>query len=320
MRRIIIDTDIGTYYDDAFAVLLAAQSPELKLEGVTTVYGDTILRAKIARKVLNIAGKSEIPVFSGCGKPLKGNALMFGWEGANILDTSDESLKPSPGYAIDFIVDCILANPDEITVITLGALTNIAVALAKEPNIAKKIQELIIMGGVIVPVVDQKGIRRSPIEEYNLNNDPVAAEIVFNSGAPITLVPIDVTLKVPLKPEQIALIRATNKPVPKLVSNILDAWPEQERQIYLSVGIPTEFTGIWLHDPLTVGVSIDRTFVTTARLHVDVEYAPTPIDRDLLIRNDILRTIPKKKEPNTDVAVDVQAERFTEFFTQRIIT
>jgi inosine-uridine nucleoside N-ribohydrolase len=175
------------------------------------------------------------------------------------------------------------------------------------------------MGGVIVPVVDKKGITRSPIEEYNLNNDPVAAKIVLGSGANITLVPIDVTLRVPMTQSQIEAIERGKSKSAQMVSRILKPWPAQERLIYLSVGIPTEFTGIWLHDPLTVGVAFDPTLITTARLHVSAEYAPTLVPRDLLIRNDILRTIPKKRQANMNVAVDVDANRFTELFSQRMI-
>jgi inosine-uridine nucleoside N-ribohydrolase len=104
----------------------------------------------------------------------------------------------------------------------------------------------------------------------------------------------------------------------QMVSRILEPWPEQERLIYLSVGIPTEFTGIWLHDPLTVAVAADPSLITSARIHVATEYAPTLVPRDLLIRDDILRTIPKKKAPNMNVAVDVDADRFTQLFADRI--
>lgn len=318
MHKLIVDTDIGTYYDDAFAVLLACRSPEIELLGVTTVYGDTKLRSRIARKVLNVAGRADVPVATGVGQPLRGNSLMFGFEGENILDDSDGDLAASDEHAVDFIIRSIMENPDEVSVVTLGAVTNLAVAFVKEPEIASKMKELIIMGGVIVPIVDQKGIRRSPIEEYNLNNDAVAAQIVFSSGMPIVLCPIDVTLKVPLRPDQVETIQASADPVAKLVADILAVWPPQEHQIYLSVGIPTEHTGLWLHDPLTVALVFDKSFCEITRLHVAAEFAPTPIERDLIIRNDVLRTIPKKDAPNMDVCVDVEADRFTDLFTARI--
>lgn len=319
-QKLIIDTDIGTYYDDAFAVLLATRSPEIDLLGVTTVYGDTDLRARIARKVLNIAGRSDVPVFKGIGRPLQGYALMFGFEGQNILEEADKDLKYNDGHAVNFIIRTIMENPGEVTVVTLGAVSNLAVAYVMEPAIAKNMKELIMMAGVIVPIVDVKGVRRSPVEEYNLNNDPLAAQIVFNSDMPKTLVPIDVTLQIPLRPDQVERINAAKNPVARLVSNILAVWPPQEYQIYLSVGIPTEHTGLWLHDPLTVALSADKSFCGFTRIHVDAEFAPTTVERDMLIKHDILRTIPKKLPPNMNVAITVDASRFTEHFTSRIVS
>lgn len=317
-HKVIIDTDIGTYYDDAFAVLLATRSPEIELLGVTTVYGDTALRSRIARKVLDVAGRPDVPVATGVGKPLQGNSLMFGFEGERILEPSDTASGAIDELAVNFIIRTVMEHPGEVTVVTLGAVTNMAVALVLEPRIAENIKELIMMAGVIVPIVDAKGIRRSPVEEYNFNNDPLAAQIVCRSNMPMTLCPIDVTLQVPLRPDQVERIHASDDPVGKLVAGILDAWPSQERQIYLSVGIPTEHTGLWLHDPLTVALVFDKSLCETTRLHIAPEFEPTPIDRDLLLRNDILRTIPKKLDPNMEVCVTVDANRFTEMFTNRI--
>lgn len=124
--------------------------------------------------------------------------------------------------------------------------------------------------------------------------------------------------KGPATSEQLSRINASKDPVAKLVSSILGVWPPQERTIYLSVGIPTEHTGLWLHDPLTVALAFDKTFCEITRLHIAAEFAPTPIERDLIVRNDVLRTIPRKLPPNMDLCVDVQVERFTEMFTDRM--
>lgn len=317
-HKLILDTDIGTYYDDAFATLLAALSPDIELLGVTTVYGDTKLRARIARKVLNTVGRQDVPVFGGIGKPLRGNSFMFGFEGQNILDENDKDLKYSDEHAVNFIIRTIMDNPGEVTVVTLGAVSNLAMAYIMEPRIAKNMKELIMMAGVVVPIVDQKGVRRSPVEEYNFNNDPIAAQIVVESDMPKTMVPIDVTLQIPLRKDQVEKLHAAKTPAAKLVSGILDVWPQQERAIYLAVGIPTEHTGLWLHDPLTVALVYDRSFCEIIPLHIDAEFAETTIERDMLIKRDILRTLPKKLEPNMKVAVSVQSSRFTNHFTARI--
>lgn len=320
MERLIVDTDIGTYYDDAFAVLLAANSPEVQFEGVTTAYGDTGLRSQIACKVLEFIGRPEVPVYTGIGDPLgEAEAVMFGFEGEGIFDDGEPEKQPEKESAVEFLVRIVRENPGEITICTLGAVSNVAAAIRLDPNFVRDLKHLIIMGGVIVPIVDEKGIHRSPVEEYNLNNDPTAAKIVMNSGANITLVPIDVTLRVPMTQAQIDAMSSGTSKSAQMVARILKPWPEQERLIYLSVGIPTEHTGIWLHDPLTIAVAYDPSLITTARIHVATEFAPTLINRDMLIRNDILRTIPKKKAPNMNVAVEVDADRFTQLFADRIV-
>jgi len=317
-HKMILDTDIGTYYDDAFATLLAALTPDINLLGVTTVYGDTELRSRIARKVLNTVGRQDVPVFKGVGKPLRGNSLMFGFEGQNILDESDKNLAYEKEHAVNFIIRTIMDNPGEVTVVTLGAVSNLAMAYIMEPRIAQNMKELIMMAGVIVPIVDQKGVRRSPVEEYNFNNDPIAAQIVVESDMPKLMVPIDVTLQIPLNPDQVEKLHKSNKPSAKLVSNILDVWPPQERAIYLAVGIPTEHTGLWLHDPLTVALVYDRSFCEIIPMHIDAEFVDTTVGRDMIIKRDILRTLPKKLEPNMKVAVTVQSRRFTDHFTARM--
>ena len=136
---------------------------------------------------------------------------------------------------------------------------------------------------------------------------------------PKTLVTIDVTLQIPLEDKHLERINGANAPVPRLVGDLLAVWPPQERQIYLSVGIPTEHTGLWLHDPLTVALVYDSSFCEVTPLHIAAEFTPTTVGRDMVIRDDILRTIPKKLPPNMNVAVTVDADRFTDHFTARIV-
>ena len=315
--RVIIDTDIGTYYDDALAVMFAAQCPELKVEGVVTCYGDTDLRAKIAVKVLQVCDRTDIPVFKGIGRPMRGHALMFGFEGEGILEPG-EDVKYDDQHGVDFIIETIMNNPGEIKVCTLGTVSNVAHAILREPKVIENIKELIIMAGVVIPIVDAKGIRRSPREEYNFNNDAIAAEIVLQSGMPISYVPCDVTLDTPLLDEDVERIRNAKTPISEQVMRILDIWPPQEKLIYVSVGIPTEFTALWLHDPLVVMHAFDQSLLGMWPLHIAVEYPPTVIERDMVIATDILRTTPKKLPPNMNVALDVDGPRVSHFFTDRI--
>ena len=315
--RIILDTDIGTYYDDACAVTFAAQCPELKVEGVTTCYGDTDLRAKIAAKVLQVCDRTDIPVFKGIGRPMRGYALMFGFEGEGILEPG-EDVKYEDQHAVDFIIETIMNNPGEIKVVTCGTVSNVAHAILREPKVIESIKELIIMAGVVIPIVDEKGVRCSPREEYNFNNDAIAAEIVLQSGMPISYIPCDVTLYTPLLDEDRERIRATKTPITEMITKILDIWPPQEKLIYVSVGIPTEFTALWLHDPLVVMHAFDRSLLGMWPLHIAVEYPPTTIERDMVVTTDILRTTPKKLPPNMNVALDVDGPRVSHFFAERI--
>ncbi|MCU6735697.1 nucleoside hydrolase [Diplocloster agilis] len=320
-KKLIIDTDVGSDFDDAFAMLLACQSEEIDLLGVTTVWVDAYKRARIAKKVLKIAGKPEIPVFAGISKPLDGSGTVwYGYEGGGIMDEGDDtdpSLEPEDGHAVDFIIDTVMAHPGEVTIITLGSLSNLAIAIVKEPRIVKNIKEVIAMGGVIVPVVDQKGITRSPIEEYNFNCDKIATKIVFDAGLNFTIIPIDVTLKVPVPPEDVEILKNSSKPIARAAYRMLEVWPEQEKMLYISGGVPTEHTDLWMHDPLCVAVLADRSFVDLYDLHIAVEFGPTFIPRELMVRDDILRTVPKKLPPNCHVALGVRSKAFTDFVVER---
>ncbi len=320
-KKLIIDTDIGTDFDDAFAVLLAGVSEEVDFLGVTTVWSRAHERARIAKKVLAIAGREEVPVFAGISKPIdQSENVWYGYEGGGILDEGDESndaLEPEKKHAVDFIIDTVMANPGEVTLITLGSLSNLAVALIKEPMIAQNLKEVISMGGVIVPIVDKMGISRSPIEEYNFNCDKIATEIVFKSGVNLTIIPIDVTLKVPVPPTYVQMLKDCDRPIAKAAYRMLEVWPEQEKILYISGGVPTEHTDLWMHDPLCVATLINRDFVDLFDLHIDIEYGPTFIPRELIVRDDILRTVPKKLPPNCRVALGVRSEEFAKFIIGR---
>ena len=320
-KKLIIDTDVGTDFDDAFALLLACQSDEIELLGVTTVWSNAYERARIAKKVLKIAGKPDIPVCAGISKPIDGSGTVwYGYEGGGIMDEGDDvdpSLEPEKKHAVDFIIDTVMANPGEVTVITLGSLSNLAIAIVKEPRIVENIKEVISMGGVVVPVVDKMGITRSPIEEYNFNCDKIATKIVFDAGLNFTMIPIDVTLKVPVPPSDVEILKNSDRPIAKAAWRMLEVWPEQEKMLYISGGVPTEHTDLWMHDPLCVAVLVDRSFVDLYDLHIDIEYGPTFIPRDLIIRDDILRTVPKKLPPNCHVALGVRSKDFTDFIVKR---
>lgn len=147
MERIILDTDIGTDVDDVMAVALAAVSPELKVEGITTVYGDVDLRARMVTKVLHMLGREDIPVMAGSRDVLLRNREIWwlGHEGEGLLTEADRDLAYDRRHAVDFIIDTVMKNPKEITLIGIGPFTNFAIALVREPRIADYVKQIIIM-------------------------------------------------------------------------------------------------------------------------------------------------------------------------------
>ena len=199
-RKIIIDTDPGQ--DDAFAILLALGSPELDVVAVTAVAGNAPLgkTERNARQILELAGRPDIRVAPGCARPMvrplrtaeyvHGESGLEGWD-APALATPALSV-----HGVDLIIDAIMAAPEgEITLCLLGPLTNIAMALVKEPRIARRIREIVLMGGGYF-----EGGNITPAAEFNIFVDPHAAHVVFASGAPLTMVPIDCTYKAILTP------------------------------------------------------------------------------------------------------------------------
>ena len=190
-QQILLDTDIGTDVDDCLALALILASPEVTLTAVTTVYGDARLRGRMVLKLLALRGVSDVPVVAGAERPLLGRPPVYwaGHEGQGLLTPEDESAgamhggashQPSEEHAVDLIVRTVMAHPGEITLIAIGPLTNVALALLKEPRLATNLAGLTVMGGV----VGGAGALHLPWVEHNFRCDPEAAQIVLASGAP----------------------------------------------------------------------------------------------------------------------------------------
>ncbi|HEX6440797.1 MAG TPA: nucleoside hydrolase [Stellaceae bacterium] len=201
-RRIIIDTDPGI--DDAVAILLALASPELDVLGLVAVAGNLPLGVTElnARALAELAGRPEIPVHAGCPRPMSPAAVsaahVHGDGGLGGLALPEPKVAPQPEHGVDFLVRKLReAKPKSITLCALGPLTNIAVALVMAPQIADRIQELVLMGGAArIPG------NITPAAEFNIHCDPQAAAVVFESGVPITMAPLDVTQALRCTPEQ----------------------------------------------------------------------------------------------------------------------
>ncbi len=255
MERILLDTDIGSDVDDAHALVFALKSPDLSLEGVTTVYGKTDVRAKIARKLLDYAGRSDVPVHAGHGTPFvlgPHDIWHTGREGEGVLSNADYALPlqaMSIGEtAVNFLVERIMARPGEYNLVTIGALTNVAKAIQQEPRVVDNIKRMYIMGGKVSRTLfgldDCFGEDDSP--EHNIACDIQAAQRVFATPIPKTVLPINVTALVPITREAFEQLR-TGHPADEALYALTKVWFDYRDQGF---GHPTTFT--CMHDPLTV--------------------------------------------------------------------
>jgi inosine-uridine nucleoside N-ribohydrolase len=320
-KRVIIDTDPGV--DDALAILLALRSPELRVEALTTVNGNVSLEqaTKNAALLMGLLDPKPRPILAqGAARPLKKvpfrAQFVHGSNGLGDLDrfrTPDGSyryprpdLPPQIPDATEVILDLLKRYPDELTLIALGPLTNVAKALAADKRCMKMLRELIIMGGAIrVPG------NVTPAAEFNIFVDPHAAYRVFKAGIPITLVPLDVTQKVLLEFGEMAnLSREMEPPLGMFVSDTTAKAMEHLEQLK---GI----AGIYLHDPLAIGVSIRPSLVKVTPLHVQVVTCGGITEGMTLadlrpIRDDL------KEQPNIHVALEVDAVGFLSLFKERL--
>jgi len=244
-RPIIIDTDPGT--DDAIAIWLALASPELEVLGITAVAGNVPLRLteKNARKVCELAKRSDIKVLAGCSRPLLRPLVtaedFHGETGLGDTDLPEPSMPLQPGHAVDWLVDTLMAAADgEITLCPLGPLTNIAMAIVKEPRILPKIREVVLMGGGFFA-----GGNITPAAEFNIYCDPHAAHVVFSSGVKLTMMPLDVTHQARTSRDRISAVRALGTPVGVAAAAMMASHGKRDAQDRDKDGGP-------LHDPCVI--------------------------------------------------------------------
>src|SRR3990172_7389754 len=320
-RRIILDIDPGI--DDAMAVLLATQSPELRIEAITVVSGNVIvdLGAENALKLVELAGRPDIIVAKGAKYPLQRKLItaeaVHGKNGLGEVELPVPHKELDPRHAVDVIIDIVNAHPGDITLVPVGPLTNIGLAFLKDPAITQKIPEIVLMGGSIA------GGNASPAAEANIYNDPEAAKIVFNSRIPITMVDLGATAQAKLERHHLPLLANSGSPIGRFVAEIGD--------FYIGFSERLGFSGSDLHDPLAVGMAFDKTFARELRpMHIDVEtkgqltYGETVANRYLLLEGieDVgdhyeVTSFPRV-EPNAEVPLVVDGDRFLETFLSRL--
>ena len=263
-RKIIIDTDPGQ--DDAVAILLALASPELDVVGITAVAGNVplSLTEKNARKICELAGKPQTRVFAGAIRPLVRNLVtaeeVHGKTGLDGPDLPEPAMKLQDQYAVDFIVETLMKEESgSVTLCPLGPLTNIALALVREPRIAPRIREIVLMGG---GYFEQGNV--TPSAEFNIYVDPHAADVVFRSGAPIVMMPLDVTHKALTTGPRIAAFRNLKTRVGDATAKMLEFFERFDEEKYGTDGGP-------LHDPCVIAWLLKPDLFKGRRCNVTVE-------------------------------------------------
>lgn len=264
-RRIIIDTDPGQ--DDAFAILLALGSPEeLEVVGVSTVAGNVPLERTTlnAQMVLELAGRADIPVYPGCRRPMVRPLFtaeyVHGDSGLDGCDLPPPSAPLGAKHGVDFIIDTVMAaDPGTITVCTLGPMTNLAMAIVKEPAIVARIREVVLMGGGFF-----EGGNTTPAAEFNIFVDPHAAHVVFSSGVPLTMVPIDCTYKAVMTPDWLRRLRAVGTETAVQAAGMAEFYQRYGNQKFGTDSYP-------LHDPCVIGFLLRPDLFQGRDCHVDIE-------------------------------------------------
>ena len=263
-RPIIIDTDPGQ--DDAIAILLALASPELDVLGITTVAGNVPLplTTRNALAVCALAGRADVPVFAGCPRPmlrpLHTAEEVHGRTGLDGADLPPPATAAQPTHAVDWLVDTLMAAPAEgVTVCPIGPLTNIAMAIVKEPRVLRGIREIVLMGGGFFA-----GGNSTPAAEFNIFVDPHAAHVVFTSGAKLTMVPLDCTHRALMQWPWIEGLRDLGPPIGKATAGMLSFYQRYDMAKYGEAGGP-------LHDPCVIAFLLRPELFDGRDCHVSIE-------------------------------------------------
>jgi len=322
-KRIILDSDPGV--DDAMAIFLALRSPEVKIEAITAVSGNVPLSLTLpnALRLLEIAGRPDIPVASGAAVPLVRRLVTakyaHGNNGLGGVEFPEPKLKPVAESAVELMRKVIHASPGEITIVAVGPLTNVAAALISDPSLAAKIPEIVVMGGSL------NGGNVTPSAEFNFYVDPEAARIVFDAGVPLTMVGLNVTNRVQMRDEHIRVLEAAKNPVSQAAGKIMRATLDR-------LGKERQITGFGMHDPVTMAHVIDPTILTLKDYYVQIEttgeltagesvaYSRAPMRASPPL-NTALPPVESPEagfKPNCKVAVEADADKFFRLLLSRL--
>lgn len=305
-KRILIDADPGI--DDACAILLALASPEISLEGISIVHGNCSLEQGVINglSVLELGHASHIPLAKGCEKPLVQPTLLapetHGNTGLGYAQLPRPRSRPIGQHGCDFLIETILASPGEITLVAIGPLTNVALAIRQEPRLVDSAKELIIMGGAI----RHEG-NTTALAEFNTYVDPHAAHIVFQAGIPTTLVPLDVTYQCILTAKDVERLQILDTPITTFIRDATKFYMEYHDD-YQGIG------GCVINDPLALALTFAPELC---------DYQELPVDVDISGGISMGKTLADfynygKKPANLKVALGVRPRDFIDLFIERM--
>jgi purine nucleosidase len=304
------------------AIILALNSPELKVEALTVVPGNVDARQGLenALKIVSLAGRCDVLVAGGAQHPLNQKLITAQfWHGKNGLanvELPPSKCKADGRFGPDLIIEMVHKYPHEITLIPVGPLTNIALAVSKDPSIAALVKNIVIMGGSIT------GGNVNGAAEANIYNDPEAAQIVFNAGWMVTMVGSDVGERTLITRKYLTQLQSSHGPQSDFIAKIAD--------FYLTRSEKSGYSGAAMYDPLAVGIALDPTLGTLKEMHVDVETrgeftrGETVANRMGSNENNVLHGDHYEIEgvveltPNARVCTASDAERFLQMFVSRI--
>ena len=302
---LIIDCDPGQ--DDAIALMLAMASPgELDLLGISAVAGNVplVLTEANARAIRDVAGRSEVPVYAGCPrpmiKPLETAEYVHGKSGIDGANLPQPSRPVEESHAVDWLIDILRNAEAPITVATLGPLTNIAMAIIMAPEIIDNISELVLMGGAL-----SLG-NITPAAEFNIYSDPHAAHVVFEAGLKLTMIGLDVTHQARATPERLEAIRAIGNPAANSVAGMLDFYGAQY--------IETFGEGAPLHDPCVIAYILQPELFSGQDMRVDIE-----MDSPLTAGSTVCDLHDRSGRPaNAHVVEKIDSVRFFDLVQERL--
>ncbi len=303
---IIIDTDPGQ--DDAVALLLALASPEeLDVLGITTVAGNVPLKltTRNALMMIELAGRSDVPVYAGCDRPMVRPLVtaeyVHGKTGIDGAAVPEPTMAPADGHAVDFIIETTRSTPG-LTMCTLGPLTNLGSALQRAPDIAAGIKQVVLMGGGFF-----EGGNTTPAAEFNIYDDPQAADIVFRSGIDLVMMPLDVTHQALTSDARVDAFKALGNASGAATAGMLEFFERYDMERYGTAGAP-------LHDPTVIAYLLEPEIFGGRTCSVEIETVSeltigmTVVDWWGLTAND----------PNCLVINEIDGEQFYQLLTERI--